>query len=208
MVESMLDRDQIAPLQIRPLRRVEYDRLVDDGLLGEDDRVELLRGMLVTMSPQKSPHAGVVSRLDRMLTRAFGDRADVRCQSPFAATDDSEPEPDIAVVPVADYDDAHPAWAHLIIEVAWDSLRKDRLVKPGIYAEARVPEYWLVDLVGDAIEVFNRPVRGRYAGHRKVRRGGKVRAREFPDLQLAVDEILPAPGLAARIYGARAKKRR
>jgi Uma2 family endonuclease len=208
MVLSMLDRDQIAPLQIRPLRRVEYEQMFDMDRCDPEDRFELLRGVLVTMSPQESPHAGVVGWLDHVLSERLGRRALVRCQFPFAATDDSEPEPDIAVVPFGRYMEAHPTRAHLIIEVAWDSLRKDRLVKPGIYAEARVPEYWLVDLVDDVVEVFSRPVRGRYAGHRRVGRGGKLRMREFPDIQLAVDDILPEPGLAARIYGARPKRRR
>ena len=93
----MLDRDQIAPQEIRPLRRCEYDRMVDMGLFDGDERIELLRGALVTMSPQKPPHVGTAGKLADMLARMLGDRALVRCQFLFAATDDSEPEPDTAV---------------------------------------------------------------------------------------------------------------
>lgn len=192
MLVTMLDREQIAPRRIRPLRRAEYDRMVELGMFGEDERIELLRGALVKMSPQKAPHASVTRRLTKVLMRSLGDRAEVSCQFPFAATDDSEPEPDIAVVPLGDYEESHPGRAHLIIEVAWDSVAHDRDVKARIYAEARVPEYWLVNLVDDVIEVFTRPARGRYARTRIARRGDTVTVAAFPDVTLAVTDILPA----------------
>ncbi len=102
-LDPMLDFTQLPPGRIRPLRRAEYDKLIELGVFEEDEKIELLHGFLVAMSPQGTPHAAVGARLAEVLTRILGDRAHVRCQFPFAASEDSEPEPDIAVVPRADY---------------------------------------------------------------------------------------------------------
>jgi len=88
---------------IRPLRRVEYDQLVALGVF-QDERIELLEGALVAMRPIGAPHSGAVQKLDRLLVLALEGRGAVRCQSPFAALEFSEPEPDFVVVPPADYD--------------------------------------------------------------------------------------------------------
>src|SRR5580704_11900392 len=91
-----------------------------------------------------------VTRLNKLLVRALGDRAEVRVQAPFGASDVSEPEPDLAVVPPGSYLDEHPSRAHLLIEVADSSLQDDRRIKGPLYAAAGVPEYWIVDLVRGA----------------------------------------------------------
>lgn len=191
MLTNMLTPDQIAPQQFRLLSRREYDQLVEIGTFDEDDRFELLRGWLVTMSPQKSPHADVTRRLDAWLRELVGKRALCSCQFPFAATDDSEPEPDIAVVPRDDYAARHPSEAYLIVEVAHTTLKTDRDVKPGIYAEAAVPEYWVVNLVDDVVEVFTEPSPEGYRAHRCAARGETIRLVAFPDVELDVDAILP-----------------
>ena len=185
---SMLDADQVRPDRFRPLKRVEYDQLVELGVF-EDEPIELLRGALVTVSPQKSPHAHAVQRLDRALSRALGDRAGLRCQLPLAISDDSEPEPDIAVVVEASYREAHPTWAHLIIEVAESSLRKDREVKRDLYAEAGVPEYWIVNVADRVVEVYRVPVEGRYTERQQVGPEARLRLVEFPDVEVAVGEL-------------------
>src|SRR5438093_9105865 len=146
----------VAPERIRPLLRTEYDRLVESGAF-DSERLELLDGMLVTMTPQDAAHAHTVQRLTEVLTVALRGRAIVRTQSPLALLDDSEPEPDLAVVPLGDYSANHPARAYLVIEVAESSLRRDRLVKGPIYARAQVDEYWLVDLNLRAVEVHRNP---------------------------------------------------
>src|SRR5262249_53858607 len=152
---------------IRPIRRVEYDRMVELGMF-EDERIELLRGVLVQMSPIGSRHSATVDRLTRVLVLALSDRAVVRVQNPFAATDDSEPEPDFAVVPLRDYDDAHPECAHLLVEVSESSLRIDRGVKLGIYAENGVPEYWVVNIAKRCVEVYTEPDGTAYRSLRTV----------------------------------------
>src|SRR5450631_1217800 len=100
---------------IRPLRRVEYDQLVALGAF-QDERIELLDGALVAMSPIGAPHSSAVQKLTRLLVLALVGCAEVRPQLPFAALEFSEPEPDLAVVPLGDYDTEHPAQAHLVIE--------------------------------------------------------------------------------------------
>lgn len=185
---SMLAPDQVAPERFRPLMRAEYDRLVDLGAF-EDERIELLRGVLVTMSPQKSPHAHAVTWLNQVLLRALGDRATLRPQLPIAISDDSEPEPDIAVVPMGTYREAHPTWAHLIVEVAGSSLRKDRGVKRDVYAEAGVPEYWIVNLDEQVVEVHRQPRDGAYTERLLAGRDARLALVEFPDVEVAVAEL-------------------
>lgn len=142
----------------RPISRVEYERMIDAGLF-RGERVELWRGVIVTMSPQKSPHAAAVQKLTKLfvLTLSATNRADVRVQLPLALSDDSEPEPDLAIVSPADYRDAHPPTALLVIEVADTSLEDDRGCKADDYAAAGIAEYWVVDVRGRTIEVHREP---------------------------------------------------
>lgn len=179
----------LAPERVRPLKRTEYETMVVAGLF-EDERVELLEGVIVEMSPQSPGHAAAIQRLDRVLQRLIGDRASIRVQMPFAAGDLSLPEPDVAVVPRGDYETAHPAQALLVIEVADSSLRKDRRLKVEIHARAGVPEYWVVGLVDGLVEVYTEPADGAYRRVTPARRGDRIRPAAFPDIAIAVDDIL------------------
>ena len=185
----MLDAAAIAPERIRGITRVEYDRLVEQGWF-DDERVELLYGVLVTMSPQGPPHAHVNWRLQDILSRALVDKAIVRGQMPLAISDDSEPEPDVAVVPVGDYFQAHPTNALLVVEVADTSLRKDKGTKAALYAENGVPEYWIVNLVEQVIEVYTGPTDEGYASVSQRKSGDAITLVEFPDIRIAVSDIL------------------
>jgi Uma2 family endonuclease len=173
----------------RPLRRVEYDRLVELGFFA-DERLELLEGILVTMSPQGSRHATAIQRLNMTLAPALVGRADVRVQSPFAATDNSEPEPDVAVVPSADYLNAHPSRAFLIIEVAESSVARDRAKAP-LYAVAGVSECWIVNLDDDIVEVHREPRNGVFATVRKHGLGEELRLVAFPEIAVRTDTAIP-----------------
>jgi Uma2 family endonuclease len=175
---------------MRALRRDEYDRMVELGFFA-DERVELLEGMLVAMSPQSARHATVVSRLNLLLAPALLNRAEVRIQSPFGAGGDSEPEPHVAVLPVGDYTRRHPDRALLIIEVAESSLRNDRLVKTRLYAEAAVPEYWVVDLENDQVHVHRQPAAGNYQQINSHARGASLTLLAFPEILVATDLLLP-----------------
>jgi Uma2 family endonuclease len=182
--------DLVATERLRPLRRVEYERMAEEGFFEEDERIELLEGVLVEMTPQGTRHAVVIERLSHLLFAAIGGRARVRIQLPFAASDVSLPEPDVAVAPVGDYESAHPSQARLIVEVAESSLNKDRLVKGGVYATAGVTEYWVVDIAAKMIEVHAEPSDGQYTRIRTVRPGEVIRLQAFPDVELAVSDVI------------------
>ncbi len=145
-------------LKTRRWRRMEYERLVDLGIfMGE--RLELLDGLLVVREPQGSPHAAIVTQVGQVLASAFGAGWHVRLHAPLALDEDSEPEPDVAVVAGTprDYINAHPSTAALVVEVADSSLRLDRRLKGGLYARAGLPEYWVVNLVDGLLEVHRAP---------------------------------------------------
>lgn len=177
-------------MQLRKLRRAEYDQLVALGVF-EGEKVELIRGAIVEMSPTRPSHAFVIQKLTRRLLAAVGDRADIRGQSSFVAADDSQPEPDLAVVAVDNDGHAHPSRAHLIIEVAESSLRTDREIKGPLYAESHVDEYWIVAIERRQVEVYRDPVLGRWNTAFTVGESGSVSPLAFPDLVIAVADILP-----------------
>lgn len=181
--------DLVAPERLRPLRRVEYERMVEDGLFA-DERVELLQGVIVEMSPQGTRPAATVQRLTATLVPALVGRAQVRIQLPLAVDESSLPEPDVAVVAPGDYDRAHPTTAPLVVEVAETSINKDRLVKAEIYARAGIGEYWIVDLAAGVIEVHTDTIGGRYGRLTPYRSGEATRPREFPGLEVRVSDIL------------------
>lgn len=145
-----------------PLER--YHELIDGGLLGEDDRVELIEGVLVAMSPKGPEHDAAVEWLtERFVTRLAG-RANVRVQSALTFPGlDFEPEPDLVVVAPDAPRPRHPSAALLIVEVAASSLSLDRRVKAPLYARAGIPELWIVDLAGEAIERLSAPAEDGYA---------------------------------------------
>jgi Uma2 family endonuclease len=179
----------IEPERFRPLKRSEYDRMVELGLF-QDERVELIRGVLVKMSPQYAPHASTVDKLNELLMVRLHGRFRVRIQSPLALSDDSEPEPDVAIVALGDYDTEHPTTALLVIEVADSSLRADR-AKAAVYASAGIGEYCIVNLGARTVEVYSSPEGDRYAEARTLRESDTLRPAALPDVAIALAEILP-----------------
>jgi Uma2 family endonuclease len=177
--------------QIRPLRRVEYDKLVELGVF-EGERIELLDGQLVQMTPPGPPHASTVDKLMELFVRGLGDRARIRVQSPFAALETSEPQPDVAIVPRADYETEHPSCADLVIEVSDSSLRYDRGPKLRVYAEAAVAEYWIVDVQGRCIEVHRKPASGRHWQVQQYGEAATLSPERYPDFELRVADVLPS----------------
>jgi len=173
----------------------QYLRLIDEGVLGPDDRVELLEGVVVSMAPSGPRHAAAVTRLTKILVQAIGDRAVVRPQLTFVAGRKSVPEPDIAVLPgtLDDYDRVHPSEALLAIEASDSSLAQDRITKAVIYAAAGIPEYWIVNLRDDVIEVYQNPDRRRrlYRDRSRALPGDVVAPAAMPDVRIAVRDVLP-----------------
>lgn len=148
-------------VRLRPLLRREYDQLVEAGAF-DDAAVELLEGALVEVSPEGPRHRSVINMLAEHLIRSLPRDLLVQVAGPWAASDRSEPEPDIAVVPRERYDRDHPGKALLLVEVSASSLRTDLTIKAGIYGEAGVPVYWVVDLVHDVILVHREPAADGY----------------------------------------------
>ncbi len=181
---------------VRPLKRVEYERLAAEGFF-EDEQVELLFGMVVPMTPVDPAHPESVYRVRRALERQLGERAYVRDQSPYAASDISEPQPDIAVVPAIEYWREHPTRAFLVVEVARSSLRRDKGPKALLYGLAEVDEYWIVNHVDGVVEVYRDRHNGEWRQRTTHQRGDTIAMSAFPDVTIAVAEILPpveAPG--------------
>ena len=190
---SMVDLDSLSPERIRAIRRVEFLRMAELGLF-EDERVELLGGVIVEMTPPGTRHSESVNRVMKaFFVLEFQARARVRVQLPVALDEYSLPLPDLAVVPHADYSHEHPSKTLLAVEVSDSSLRKDTRVKAALYAAQGIREYWIVNLVADVIEVRRDPGPNGYQTLTTHRRGETVAALEFPDLVLAVDDLLPTP---------------
>jgi len=185
-----LETSLVAP---RRFTLEEYHRLLHVGVLGEDEHVELLEGLIVDMAPQGRPHALVISRLTELLMAARRPDCRVRVQLPLSLCGDSEPEPDLAIVTREDEERAqeHPRIALLVVEVAAESLRTDRLLKGRVYARAGIPEYWVVDVEGRAVEVYTGPdaIQGRYLALRTFGAGESLRSQALPGLVLPVAEL-------------------
>ncbi len=191
MIQGMLGPSLVAPERLRRLTRAEYDSLIKLGFFDEDERIELLYGMLVKMSPIGGRHNFVVSSLTELLVLALAKRAMIRPQCSFAASDDSEPEPDIAVVAPGDYIDDHPTTAWLVVEVAESSLDTDRGAKGALYATSNVLEYWIVNVENNTVEVYRDPSAGRYKRMTTHGRGDRITLVQFPDLTVNLDDVLP-----------------
>jgi Uma2 family endonuclease len=172
----------------------EYQRMGEAGILREDDRVELIDGEIVEMTPIGSRHAACVNRLNQVLQRALGERAIVSVQNPTSIPPHSEPQPDLMLLrPRADfYAAAHPEPRDvlLVIEVADTTVPFDRGVKIPLYARAGMVEVWLVDLTTDTVEVHRGPAGNRYADVERRGRGERLLCQAFPDIELSVDDVM------------------
>ncbi|MGH7388761.1 MAG: Uma2 family endonuclease [Candidatus Rokuibacteriota bacterium] len=185
-------------IRARRWTRREYGRLIDLGVLHEDEAIELLEGCLIVAEPQHTPHATAIDLAGEALQRAFGPGWRIRIQLPLGLGADSEPEPDIAVVrgDARDFLAAHPATAALVVEVADASLRLDRRVKARIYARAGITDYWIVNLLDRVLEVHRDPVsagrRGsRYRDVRVMPADARVVPLAMPFASIAVADLLP-----------------
>lgn len=181
---------ELVPDGIRPISRKEFDQMVHAGIFdGSDEHVELLAGMLVTMSPHDPAPSRVVEWLTQQIILRTQGRYRIRCQLPFAASEWSEPEPDVGVFSKDQpLEDDHPSASLLLIEVSHTTLKHDRL-KRVVYAAAGVPEYWIIRVKDMTVEVYTDPRSDGYATCRILRDGDVVRPTTIPDLEIAVAEL-------------------
>jgi Uma2 family endonuclease len=186
-------------VRARRWTRIEYEQLVDLGVFKPGEQLELLDGILVVREPQNARHATAVLAVQETLRRAFDARWHVRPQLPIALDDSSEPEPDVSVVPGSyhQYRFMHPSRPVLVVEVSDTTLSADRR-KGGLYARGAVDEFWIVNLVDDALEVYRRPqvsqaarFRWVYTDTQVLRRGESITPLAVPDARIDVADLLP-----------------
>jgi Uma2 family endonuclease len=187
------------PLTLRRWQRAEYERLVSLGVF-RGEPIELIGGQLVVAEPQGAYHASAITRVDYTLRAVLPPGWIVRLQAPVSLDDESEPEPDLAVVRghPGDYQDAHPARPALAVEVADSSLEFDRERKGSLYARAGIEDYWIVNLIDHVLEVYRDPepdaaaVHGwRYRSVARLTPPATIVPLAFTASLLAVADLLP-----------------
>jgi Uma2 family endonuclease len=172
----------------------EYNRMGETGIFSEDDRVELIEGEIVEMSPIGKRHASCVGRLTNLFGRLLAERAIVWVQNPIVLNDYSEPQPDVALLNRRDdfYENSLPTPDDilLIVEVADTTLEYDRQIKVPLYAQAGIAEVWVVNLADEQIEIYSQPVNGAYQSQRQTGRGETINSPDTFNLTLSVDDLL------------------
>jgi Uma2 family endonuclease len=175
----------------------DYYKMLDAGILQKGDRVELISGEILQMSPIGSRHAATVYCIDSTLKIALGSLGMVRIQLPVRIDDFNEPEPDIAVVPARPdmYVTAHPEASDtlLVVEVSDRTLTFDRTVKAHLYAIAGVAEYWIADLKNDQMIVHRDPEGDTYKTVKSLSGADEIAPLAFPDARFVARELLPRP---------------
>lgn len=178
----------------------EYHRMAEAGILTEDDRVELIEGVIIRMSPIGSRHAACLNRLNALLGSQAGQSFIVSVQNPIITDDYSEPQPDVSLLRMREhyYAQEHPKPEEVLfaIEVADTTVETDRSVKIPLYARAGIPEAVLVNLRQEVIEVSTEPVQGQYQAVKILRRGEQWISKTIPHLTLNIDAILGQRGLS------------
>jgi Uma2 family endonuclease len=178
---------------VRRLKRSEYERLADLGAF-ENEKVELLDGIIYEMSPQGREHSDLVALLNELVVKALPPTHQLRPQLPFALSDYSMPEPDLVVVPRRPFGAGHPTEAVWMVEVAASSLAFDRDFKMRLYATGNVPEYWIVNADELQIEVHRDPSGPRYRSVLTYDRFARINPLAFPALGLCLDDLIGVTG--------------
>jgi Uma2 family endonuclease len=175
----------------------DYHRMAEAGILGPKERVELIDGEIVEMSPTGHPHWVRVARATTLFIRTFGDRAVVNVQNPIQLTEWTEPEPDLVVYkPRPDFylkKKPAPEDVFFLMEISDTSLRYDRNVKVPLFAAAGIPEVWIQDVKSDVLYVYREPQRNGYGVTLDLRRNDIVSPTAFPDVQFSIDNLLGEP---------------
>jgi Uma2 family endonuclease len=195
MQATLHETEQEIEPQIHLWSIADYHQMIEARVLDEDDRVELLEGRIVCMSPQRPFHAASVQRSSRLLFKLLSDRAEIRVQLPVILGNDSEPEPDIAVVrfDADEYSFRHPEASdiYLLIEVADWTISKDRKQKVRIYGKNQVLEYWILDLQRRQVYVFRQPEDESYREELILSSDDSLAMQAFPDVAIALDAMFP-----------------
>jgi len=187
-------------VKTRRWTRIEYEKLIELGIFQPGEPIELLGGELIVSEPQGALHYTAILKTARALEVAFGAGWMVRTQGPIGLDDDSEPEPDVAVVrgSLEDYRAAHPSRPALTVEVSESSLHSDRERKGSAYARAGLADYWIINLIDRVLEVYREPAADpsspfgwRYARRAVFRPPAEVRPLGLPTAAIRVADLLP-----------------
>lgn len=180
-------------IHTRHWTREEYERMAEQGFFRPDERVELVDGIIYEMTPQSTSHAVGVRLVRRTLSPVFSQGFDILVQMPLVLGEDSEPEPDIAVVPgdPRDYLESHPTSAVLVVEVAESSLSHDRKRKGGLYARAGIQDYWVLLTKRKQLEVFRDPQDGIYQSKTILKATDRITPLARPEVSILVADLLP-----------------
>jgi Uma2 family endonuclease len=172
----------------------EWHRMGDAGIFPPESRMELIEGEILTMAPIGFNHAGHLNRLNHLFNRWLADQVVISIQNPLQLGDLSEPEPDLMLLrPEASfYSRRHPKAEDvlLLIEVSDSTLRFDRNQKMRLYATYNIPEYWIVNLIDDCLEVFRQPLDGDYLEKSVLSKADNLNLVALPDIQVSVADIL------------------
>ena len=172
----------------------EWHRMGEAGIFPPESRMELIEGEILHMAPIGFNHAGHVDRLNRIFARLWDKGVGVRVQGPLQLGDLSEPEPDLVLAkPDAnDYTTRHPNAADvlLLVEVSDSTLRFDRNQKLRLYATHNIPEYWIVNLIDNCLEVYRQPLDGDYQEQTTLSKTDSLNLVSLPNIQVSVADIL------------------
>jgi Uma2 family endonuclease len=175
----------------------EYQRLGELGILEPSERTELIAGQIILMVAKGTPHVVTLQLLASVLSEQLGRAALIRTQDPIYLDNSSEPEPDLVIVTggILDYVDRHPqpADVYLVVEVADYTLKPDCEIKDKLYAQAAIPEYWVVDVRNRQLHVFRDPTSTGYTSHLILSEPQSVSTLAFPAIVLSIASILPPP---------------
>lgn len=171
----------------------EYHRMAEAGILGEDERVELIEGEIVQMAPIGARHIGCVINLNRLFVTRLGGRAVISPQNPVVIPPRSEPQPDLVLLRrrAVSYSQERPAVDDVLlaVEVADTTVRFDRLVKARLYARAGIPEFWLCLAADGGVEVHRGPGSEGYSAMTLYGPGQDVSPLAFPDVSFPVSDF-------------------
>jgi hypothetical protein len=186
--------------RIRRFSRVEYEKLIDLGVFQPGEQIELIGGELMVAEPQGAAHYTAIMKTAKALDAAFGSGWHARTQGPIGLDDDSQPEPDVAIVPggLEDYGRAHPSRPVLTVEVSESSLGVDRTHKGSLYARAGLPDYWVLNLMDRVLEVYREPAPDpaapfgwRYSRREVFDASARVTPLAAPESSVPVSHLLP-----------------
>jgi len=171
----------------------EYHKMAEVGILKPEDRVQLINGEIYTMSLVSSLHAAHVKRLNNLFNKILGARTIIGVQDPITIGDHSEPEPDISILHFRkDFyanDHPNPEDVHFLIEVSLSTIRLDKAVKKKLYSSANIPEYWIVNLEEEQVEIYRQPINGEYATEQILNKEDTIFLEKF-DLKIEVAKLV------------------